>query len=378
MRVIYTSAPKLAGAGMGYTAYQLALGIQEQGYLDRLICGYAGANSIHSNLLRTFPLFGLVAWLTRDHTLIRDVFFDLLAMRFVGSCNIVHGWSHQCLHTLRRAKRRGAIAFLERQNSHELTYIDLVTNEEKRFSLRKRGISRQLGRRRGLAEYDVADFITVPSQFVYDSMVAHGVSEGKLFLNPYGVDVDRFRPRPQADKVFRALFVGRVGLRKGVPYLLEAWKGLQLPGAELVLAGRVGPDGRAVVERYQGTSGVKLLGHVTDMPGLYNSATIFVFPSIEEGSALVTYEALASGLPVITTHNSGSIVCDGQEGFLVPIRDVDALTTKIAYLYENPNVRAQMGEAARARAEGYTWEHSRRRLLAAYEQAVQRGTTTGT
>ncbi len=370
MRVIYTSAPKLAGPGMGYTAYQLALGIQEAGYLAKLVCGYAAPNEIDPQLLRTYPLFKAVARLARDHPVVRDTIFDLMAMRSIDSCDIVHGWSDQCLYTLRRAKRVGATAFLERQNSHELSHLELVTEEQNRFGYQRRDPFGRLGLRRGLAEYDAADFITVPSQFVYDSMVTHGVPDAKLILNPYGVDVDFFRPRPQTDKVFRSLFVGRVGLRKGVPYLLEAWKGLQLPGAELVLAGRVGPDGRAVVERYQGTSGVKLLGHWTDMPGLYNSATIFVFPSIEEGSALVTYEALASGLPVITTHNSGSIVRDGQEGFLVPIRDAQALRERIIYLYENPKVGAQMGEAARARAEQYTWDKSRSRLLEAYRRAV--------
>lgn len=370
MRVIYTSAPKLAGPGLGYTAYQLALGIQEAGYLARVICGYAAPNRIDPELLTTFPLFKAVAWLARDHTILRDVIFDLLAMRFVDSCDIVQGWSEQSLHTLRRAKKLGAVTFLESQNSHELTRFRLMAEEEERFGCRKRDSLRRLGVRRGLAEYETADFITVPSQFVYDSMIAHGIPEAKLVLNARGVDLDRFKPRPRAGNVFRVLFVGRVGLRKGVPYLLKAWEGLQLPGAELTLAGRVAPDGKDLLERYQGTSGVKLLGHVKDTAELYNSATVFAFPSVEEGSAKVTFEALASGLPVITTPNSGSVVRDGKEGFIIPIRDVYALRERIVYLYENAGVRAQMGGAARARAEQYTWDRSRQRLLKAYERAV--------
>lgn len=378
MRVIYTSAPKLAGAGLGYSAYQLALGIQEAGYLARVVCGYAAPNRIDPRLLTTFPLFKAVAWLARDHTIVRDLIFDLLAMRFIDSCDIVQGWSEQCLYTLRRAKKLGAITFLECQNSHELTRFQLMAEEEERFGCRKRDPLRRLGIRRGLAEYETADFITVPSQFVYDSMIAHGIPEAKLVLNARGVDLDRFKPRPGAGNAFRVLFVGRVGLRKGVPYLLRAWEALQLPGAELTLAGRVAPDGKAVLERYQDTSGLKLLGHVKDTAELYNSATLFAFPSLEEGSAKVTLEALASGLPVITTPNSGSVVRDGKEGFIVPIRDVDALGQRIKHLYENPNLTAQMAEAARARAEEYTWERSRERLLAAYERAVQQRGTIGT
>lgn len=373
MRVIYTSAAKLAGPGLGYSAYQLALGIQEAGYLARLICGYAARNEIDPGLLKTLPLFKVVAWLARDNNIVRDMIFDLAAARLLGRCDIVHGWSHQSLRTLRRAKTLGAVAFLECQSSHELARLELLAEEEERFSYRGRIRPSREGLRRGLAEYETADIITVPSQFVYDSMIAHGIPESKLILNPRGADVDRFKPRPQADQCFRVLFVGMVGLRKGVPYLLEAWEGLRLPKAELVLAGRVAADGKAFLERYLGISNIKLLGHVRDMAELYNSATIFVFPSIEEGSAKVTYEALASGLPVITTPNSGSIVRDGKEGFVVPIRDVEALRERIAHLRENPGVRARMGHAARARAEQYTWDHSRRRLLQAYEEAMAGG-----
>lgn len=355
---------------MGYTAYQLALGIQEAGYLTRLICGYAAANDIDLQLLRTFPLFKLVAWLARDHTAVRDLIFDVIAMRFVDGCDIVHGWSHQCLHTLRRAKKSGAVAFLERPSPHDRIQLQLMMEEEQRFNHQRRDPSRRLGLRRGLAEYDVADFITVPSQFAYDSMLAYGIGEDKLILNPYGVDIDYFKPRPQGDKVFRVLFVGKVGLLKGVPYLLQAWKRAHLPGAELVLAGRVAPDGKALLKSQAGAGGVKLLGHVQSIAGIYNSATVFVLPSLAEGSALVTYEALASGLPVITTPNSGSVVRDGKEGFLVPIRDVEALRERIICLYENPTLRTQMAEAARARAEQYTWARSRQRLLKAYERAV--------
>lgn len=370
MRVIYTSAPKLGGAGLGYSAYQLALGIQEAGYLAKLICGYAAPNDIDPRLLRTFPLFKAVAWLARDHTYLRDVSFDIMAARFIGRCDVVHGWSHQCLYTLRRAKSLRALAFLECQNSHDLTRLELMAEERERFGYRRHDPFTRLDLRRGLAEYDIADFLTVPSQFVYDSMIARGIPENKLVLNPRGVDINHFRPQSSAAKTFRVLFIGKLGLRKGVAYLLDAWNQLRLPRGELVLAGRVAPDGKALLARYLDADGVKLLGHVADPAALYNSAAVFAFPSIEEGSAKVTLEALACGLPVITTPNSGSVVRDGREGFLIPIRDVEALRERIVCLYENPNLRHQMGEAARARAEEYTWDQSRRRLLEAYERVV--------
>ena len=94
----------------------------------------------------------------------------------------------------------------------------------------------------------------------------------------------------------------------------------------------------------------------------FQKSDVFVYPSLYEGSALAIYEALASGLPVITTPNSGSVVRDGVEGFIVPIRDVDTLKEKILLLYENKELREEMGQNARKRAEEFTWTAYRQRL----------------
>jgi glycosyltransferase involved in cell wall biosynthesis len=94
----------------------------------------------------------------------------------------------------------------------------------------------------------------------------------------------------------------------------------------------------------------------------FQQADVFVYPSLHEGSALAIYEALASGLPVITTPNSGSVVRDGLDGFVVPIRDVEALKEKIVALCENGDMRKEIECNARRRSEQFTWEAYRRRL----------------
>jgi glycosyltransferase involved in cell wall biosynthesis len=100
----------------------------------------------------------------------------------------------------------------------------------------------------------------------------------------------------------------------------------------------------------------------------FAQSDVFVFPSLAEGSALVTYEAMAAGLPVITTPNSGSVVRDGIDGFVVPPRDVEALAERILLLYRGSETRRQMGARGRALvAERYTWRHYRARLCGIYE-----------
>jgi glycosyltransferase involved in cell wall biosynthesis len=224
-------------------------------------------------------------------------------------------------------------------------------------------------RRKMLEEFELAHRIIVPSDFVRDTFREEGVPEAKLVLIPRAVDIARFRPAGEAPTRFRAIFVGAIGHRKGVHYLLDAWQRLALPDAELLLAGGVQAEIAPLVARHEGKLGVRCLGHVDPLP-LYQSGSIFVFPSLSEGSAKVTYEAMACGLPVVVTPNAGSVARDGVDGFVVPVRDAEALAEGIGTLYRDPELRRVMGRAARTRAEAYTWEHYRARILAAYADAL--------
>jgi glycosyltransferase involved in cell wall biosynthesis len=136
--------------------------------------------------------------------------------------------------------------------------------------------------------------------------------------------------------------------------LLEAVRRLALPKSELVLAGRVIGSGRALAPYRD------LFRHVPHVPygevhRLYQEADIFAFPSLHEGSAFANLEAMASGLPVVTTPNAGSLVRDGEDGYVVPIRDVDALMARIEVLHRDRALRARMGASARARAIAHGW-----------------------
>ena len=372
MRVVYSVSTKFAGAGIGYTAYHFVRGIYRAGWLEKAIVGYEAQHDIPRERVRSFPWMRFVARLARDYAPLRDTIFDVVASRALPACDIFHGWSHQCLYSLQRAKKFGAITFVERPNSHDLYQDRLLREEYERWGYRPPRQMRSWGIRRGLAEYQIADFITVPSSFAYQSMLEEGIPEERLFLTPYGVDTERFYPGTPPRDVFRLLFVGQVSLRKGVPYLLQAWQRLGLPQAELWLVGRITPDARHVVAPYRHHPSVRFLGHVADVAPLYRQASVFVLPSIEEGSALVTYEAMASGLPLIFTPNTGAVARDGVEGIQVPIRDVDALAAAIERLYREPELRIELGRAGRKRVLDYTWEKAGERLLRAYTEARRR------
>jgi glycosyltransferase involved in cell wall biosynthesis len=372
VEVIYTQAGKFAGPGIGMTAYHLVRGIQAAGCLKKAIVGYDGGHDLPGDTIKTFPWMRVVARLARDHGFIRDAVFDTVASRFVEPCDVFHGWSHQCLHSVRRAKAMGAVTFVERPNTHDRFQNRLLKEEFDRWGYHRTEPGRSRGMERGLSEYEEVDYICVPSHFAFQSMVAEGIPEGCLYCLPYGVDAHRFTPAMPSPDVFRLLFVGQVSLRKGVPYLLQAWRKLRLPKAELWLAGRITPDARKIADFYRADGSIRFLGHVRDVPPLYGKASAFVLPSIEEGSALVTYEAMAAGLPVICTPNTGAVARNGIEGIEVPIRDTEALAAAIERLYAHPDLRMGMGSAGRRRAEEFTWEAAANRLLASYRDALVR------
>jgi len=329
MEVIYSICSKLAGGGIGDTAYQAVRGISRKGYLKQVIARGRGNIEIEKSKVRKiwYPKrIKLPCLPARSWYGLESFYFDnrvAAILKRVG-CDIFHGWNGQCLTSLQEAKRRRTITVVERASAHILTQMKLMREEYETYGIKDEpelpGIIA-----RCLEEYERADYITVPSQFVYDSFLENGFDKDKLLLIPFGVDTERFRPGRKEDKGFRVLFVGRLSLRKGIQYLLEAWNKLDLKNAELLLVGSLSKDVLPLIKRYRGKKSFELRGYLSNPVEVFNSASVFVCPSIEEGSALVTYEAMASGLPVIATVNSGSLVRDGKEGFLIPIRDVEAL-----------------------------------------------------
>lgn len=261
------------------------------------------------------------------------------------------------------------ITVVERASAHPAIQARLMREEYARWNVPFRFPTWNLTRL--LRELAEADYITIPSAFARETMLTEGVPTKKLVEIPFGVDPTRFTPADTTRvRPFRAMFAGNVSINKGVPYLLEAWRRLQWDDAELWIVGAIAPDFSAIRARWSNLPNVHFIPHTNELARLMQQCDVFVFPSIQEGSALVTYEAMASGLPVVTTPNAGSVARDEEEGFIVPIRDVDALCTRLERLRSNDALRARMGRAARARAESFTWEHYQARLVTFYERAV--------
>lgn len=373
MKVIYSINAKFGGSGIGWTAYNAVVGIYRAGYLARLFVNSNAQTTIPRAFIRQWGIVGRgIKYLTaKDFTTLLDylqnILFDFWVAAQLPRAHIFHGWNGMALRSLRRARARGMITVVERASTHPITQARLMREEYARWNVPFRFPTWNLTRL--LHEFVEADYITVPSAFARATMLAEGVPAEKLIEIPFGVDLTRFAPADATHtRPFRAMFAGNVSINKGVPYLLEAWRRLHWRDAELWIVGAIAPDFTAIRARWNDVPNVRFIPHTRELTRLMHECQVFVFPSIQEGSALVTYEAMAAGLPLITTPNAGSVARDGEEGFIVPIRDVDALCERLEQLRRDDGLRARMSRAARARAQAFTWEHYRARLVAFYER----------
>ena len=208
-------------------------------------------------------------------------------------------------------------------------------------------------------EHALAHRIVVGSNFAKDTLLSAGIESARVRVNPYGVDWDRFagqaRPARTNDKV-KFLFVGSLQGRKGLPYLLAAWARLGKVNAELWLAGTAGSAEAAILPTLPG---LRYLGQIPhrEMPALFSQADVFVLPSLYEGFSLAVLEALASGLPIIATPNTGATDAleHPQLGLIIPSASVDALESALRQYVSSPPDHQQIRKKSLSLADRYSW-----------------------
>ena len=204
-------------------------------------------------------------------------------------------------------------------------------------------------------EWQLADFILCGSEFVRDGIRQCGGPVEKCVVVPYGVDTPNQKSEVRNRKPggpLRVLTVGSVGLRKGSPYVLEAAR--QLKGkAQFRMVGGIGVTREAEAQLREH---LELTGPVPrgEIARHFVWADVFLLPSLCEGSATVTYEALAYGLPVICTANTGSVARDGVEGLIIPIRDATAVVESLRRFLGESEFLKQMSANATAKAKEFT------------------------
>lgn len=346
--------------------FHLARQMEKHGLLHKIYTGYPrfqlkDEKGIPADKLDTFPwlqapymkraMFGLDRfdklndhWRWFAHELL-----DKFVCKNIKEAGILIALSANGLHSGRKIQNLGGKYICDRGSSHIVFQNEILSEEYQRWGFQWKGIDKRVVVKE-LLEYEQADKITIPSEFVKNSFIEKGVPPDKLQKIPYGARLDRFKKigTPEPDK-FLVLWVGAVSLRKGFMYALEAFKAFKHPNKEFLVIGGVAPEIKNLLAK-ENLEKVKFKGNVAnkELLNYYSVANVFLLTSLEEGLAMVQGEALACGCPIIATPNTGSqdLITEGKEGFIVPIRDANAIVACFERLADTKNLRSEMSENA--------------------------------
>jgi glycosyltransferase involved in cell wall biosynthesis len=224
------------------------------------------------------------------------------------------------------------------------------------------------------AEYAAADLLLVPSPFSERTFKDRGFSQERLAPHAYGFDPTEFFPDParlDGSGPLTYLFAARCEPRKGLHYLLRAWHESGLARrARLIICGEFVPGYREVVAPLLDDPSVEVRGYVPDLSELMREADVFVLPSVEEGSALVTYEAQACGCVLVVSDATGARCEHRRTGLVHPARDVDSLAAHLRELEGDPALRQRLRDATVARLHELTWDRSAAEQADVYAAAL--------
>jgi starch synthase len=334
----------------------------QKGELKQIICRfnqdfpfkntYSGLNVWLHYLLRGIERFLISSIPSREW---EEFIFDYFASRKLRKSDAVLFHPARFSRTMEKARRNNSLIIGIGTTSHPKHSKRLEDEEYELLGLNKKRSFQGSEKEIIVNKFD---YIIALSDFVKDSYIKYGFPKEKIFTASLDINFQRFKPLPiKKDDKFRAVYASSTWLLRGLHYLLDAWRKMSLENAELLVLGGYSHSSslpQELKERYikeiNDSASIKYIGHVGNPEKYYNISSVFVLPSLSEGFPKVTLEAMACGLPVITTEHAKGIVENNKTGFIVPIRDSKAIQGKIEFLYNNSERRKEMGKLARTAA----------------------------
>ena len=391
-------------------AYQLALALDEGELLDSLVTDFYWNPAAYSLLKSALPIrvlpericVGLdphrvrLSWSALlaearaklggpdDSHQAKDFALGTAARRrAIETQSALFSYSYYARAAFRRGDAELPYRFLFQLHPHPLSVRALLTEEMERTPWARASLLMETEMslspdafQEMAEEANLANGWAAASRYTAQTLADHGIPADKIHVVPYGVDLKHFAPRsqpPAEDTPFTIIYVGSLIQRKGLSYLLDAVRALKSKNIRLLLRGRGAVD-RDLLKHYSDIDFDLKLG--LPLPELVQDiqrADVFVLPSLTEGFAQVILEAMACGVPVITTANTCApdVMAEGEHGFILPIRDSQAIKEKIVWGLENRSALAEMGRKAADQAGRFTLEKFRSGIRSAYRAMIE-------
>ena len=381
--------------GGKFHAFNLAEQINKRGYLNKIITSYPSyllkKYNINNRKIKSYISKEILSRILLKLPFINSYFdidgfandyFDKTVSKDLNlkDIDIIVGWSSFSKNSFLKANKFKCKKILERGSAHIVFQNDILEKEYEYLKINKKIISKKIILKE-LEEYELADYIIVPSNFARKTFLDKGFPEDKIINMPLGVDTQRFdldkeiiQNRLKSNK-FRIISTGRLSIRKGTHYLLDTFVNLNLKNSELLLVGDIDKDFQNIFKKYKNNKQIK---HLKSQPednlkNFYNFSHVFVSCSLEDGFSMVQLQAMACGLPIITTHNTGAseLIDDGEEGFVLPIKDKNLLKDRINTLYHDKKLRNEMSNKSYLKVKNnLSWDTYGEKMIKFYESIL--------
>lgn len=272
---------------------------------------------------------------------------------------VVIGFVGLSLNLGRLSKKYGLKYGIHSQFCHPNFQNEQLENAYTNLNIKSPAISKKKLARQ-LATIELADFIWCPSVFAQKSHIRNGISEEKTFVNYLGVDVENFQPsaRDEKHKEFTILFVGNVGIQKGIHVLLKAVELTNIDRMEIIFNGGADYLANLFVEDFRTrfrNRKIRISVDPGDPRRHFEKTSVFILPSVHDSFGISVLEAMAAELPVIVSDHVGAkeIVKDGSNGFIFPSGNAYELAKNIEFFYTYPEKRREFGKISKEISKNY-------------------------
>jgi glycosyltransferase involved in cell wall biosynthesis len=383
IRVLYTFGLKIGAGGVCYAAWQHVNSLHHAGAKMTVFPGVLHKplpTGVHvcptlskAGLRIPYKLLGRM-WSAKLH----DQIVAKRLRKMKGEIDLVHGFAMGSLETFKVAKELGIPTVLERCNAHTRFAYEIVDKEAKKLGLQMpdghpHAFNDEYLKREEI-EYDAADYIFCPSEFVANTFIEKGFKSEKIERFRYGYDEDScysIKKDSAEENGLKVIFAAACAPRKGLHYALEAWlKSSACHKGKFQIVGEFIPGYAEKLSQYLDHPSVSLLGYRKDLSALMRASDVMVLASIEEGSALVTYDARGSGCVLLVSDSTGA-VCEHEKNALIHrTGDVDALASHFSRVSEDRSFLKKLRTASLETATQLTWPAAGRDMLNAYHRMV--------
>ena len=294
--------------------------------------------------------------------------------------DLVHGWPLSSLQTMKVSKRMGIPFLLERPNAHTAYAYEATAEECRAVGLTMpAGHDHQFNQKsldHEEKEYNECTFLLCPSDFVVTTFKDRGFKSKRILRHHYGFDPEKFKVGQQnsnQDRGLAMIYVGVCEPRKGLHYALEAWlKSDAHQRGTFRICGSFVPGYAEKLKPMLDHASVQVLGHRTDIPELMRESDLFILSSVEEGSALVTYEARGAGCVILVSDGAGAPGEHMENAMIHPMRDVAALISHLNTLEHDRELLERLRDSSISRSKGLTWVSAGNCLAKIYSEAAAR------